>query len=235
MLDQSLRVKALIKAYNPHRNVVQLDTEWGMISEGPKGEVADDVARNANVVGLVHRAVRLIYYAREGILEGASAWQMLNKVNSPGFGILAQEAPDKRFLLYWLYYYFNRHVGEWVNPISGSAPYQSGPSKIQNGLAPVAPGPLTPALATSSADGKTLYLVIANGSWDHSVPLRAQLRGFVADRAEAVVLSQPNLDSPPLLQRKEDGVRTFDVRLSNRGITGTLPPHSVTFITVTAR
>ncbi len=235
MLDQALRVNALIRAYNPHRHIVQLDTEWGNISEGPKGEVADDVPRNANVIGLVHRAVRLIYYAREGMLEGASGWQMLNNVNSPGFGILSQQSPDKRFLLYWLYYYFNRHVGAWVNPISGSAPYQSGAGKIQDGLAPVAPGPLTPVLATSRADGKELFLVVANGSWDRSVPLRARLRGFSAGRAVAVVLSQPDMDAPPLLQRKEDGVHSLDVRLSNDALTATLPPHSVSFFTLTAR
>ncbi|MDR3688025.1 MAG: hypothetical protein P4L46_01510 [Fimbriimonas sp.] len=180
------------------------------------------------------RAVRLIYYTREGMLEGASSWQMLNQVKSPGFGILSQQAPDKRYLMFWLYYYFNRHVGEWVNPILGSAPYQSGPSKIQDGLAPVASGPLTPVLATSSTDGKTLYLVIANGSWDRSVRLRAQLRGFAPGRVEAVVLSQPDLDSPPLLEKKDDGVHPLEVLLSDGALTASLPPHSVSFITVTA-
>ena len=48
-----------------------------MISNGPNGEDADFVMRNGNVVGLVHRAVRMIYYTREGMLKGASSWETL--------------------------------------------------------------------------------------------------------------------------------------------------------------
>ena len=91
-LDLILRLNALIRAYNPGRNVYQYDTEWGLICSGPEGEVEDAVDRNANIVGTVHRAVRLIYYAREGMLRGASSWQMLNRPSDQGFGILARSA-----------------------------------------------------------------------------------------------------------------------------------------------
>jgi len=234
-LDRILRVNALLRAYNPQRGVYQLDTEWGMISSGPNGEPADDLARNANIIGAVHRAVRMIYYAREGMLRGASSWQMLSNVKSPGFGILSQQAPDQRFLLYWLSYYFNRHVGEWVLPIAGTAPFQSDDSHLRMGLAPVAPGPLTPVMATGSADGRTVYLVLANGSWERSFPLRVQLHGFSAARAEGVVLSQTSLDSSPLLEHKEDGVSALGVKLDGGALTGTLPAHSVAFVTITGK
>lgn len=233
ILDLTLRVNALIRAYNPHRNVYQFDTEWGMISGGPAGQDADDVPRNANVIGLVHRAVRLIYYTREGMLHGASAWQMLSNVQSPGFGILSPQAPDKRFLLYWLSYYFNRHVGEWVLPISGAAPFQTEAGQLHDGLPAVPAGPLTPVLATRSADGRTVYLVIANGSASREIPLRARLRGLAAGKVEAVVISQPSLDSSPLLERKEDAVGVLDVHLAGGLLTATLPAHSVSFITIT--
>jgi hypothetical protein len=232
-LNLALRIGALIRAYNPGKSVYQLDTEWGMISNGPGGEDADCVVRNGNIVGVVHRAVRLIYYTREAMLRGASSWQMLVNKDQPGFAFLSQQAPDQRFLLYWLTYYFSRYVGEWVLPVAGRAPYQSATGRPDNGLPAVAPGPLTPVLATRSADGKTIFLVIANGSWDRSIPLRAQLRGFRAGRADALVLSQPSMDSSALLQQEEDAVRPLDVKVLDGLVTATVPAHSVVFIAVT--
>ncbi len=231
-LDLALRVNALIKAYNPKRHVVQLDTEWGMISSGPNGEDADFVMRNGNVVGLVHRAVRLIYYAREGMLRGASSWEMLVNKDQPGFAHLAQQAPDQRFLLYWLTYYFGRHVGEWVLPVSGTAPYQAAAGPLPYGLPQVPPGPVTPVLATRSADGRELYLVIANGSWDRAALARVKLRGFGGTQAEAIVLTQPSMDSEALLARKEDAVQPLEVRLVSGTLTAAVPAHAVVFITV---
>ena len=123
MLDRVLRIEALLRAYNPNRDVYQYDTEWGMICSTPDGKEADYEDRNANIIGTMHRAVRLIYYAREDILRGASGWQMFSRLDAQGFGILSQDAPDKRFMLYWLYYYFNRHLGEWALLTDGTAPY----------------------------------------------------------------------------------------------------------------
>ena len=82
MLDRALRTQALIRAYNHGRDVYQYDTEWGMICNAPGGKEADYEGRNANIIGTLHRAVRLIYYAREDILRGASGWQMLNRLNA---------------------------------------------------------------------------------------------------------------------------------------------------------
>ena len=64
-----------------------------MICSAPDGKEADYEDRNANIIGTLHRAVRLIYYAREDILRGASGWQMLSRIDAPGFGILSPEAP----------------------------------------------------------------------------------------------------------------------------------------------
>ena len=44
----------------------------------------------------------------------------------PGFGFLATDAPRCRAMNYWLYCYFNRHVGQWVVGIDGTAPYHDG-------------------------------------------------------------------------------------------------------------
>ena len=232
-LDLILQTNALIRAYNPGRDVYQYDTEWGMISSGPHGEIADAVDRNANIVGTVHRAVRLIYYAREDLLRGASGWQMLSSIDAQGFGILSQQAPDKRFLLYWLYYYFNRHLGEWALDMDGAAPYYTpaatdGLSDRPSDYA----GPVTPALVTLSRDRKSLYLVVANGSWDRAVPCSLDMRNFGPARVSGIVLTSPDIDGKPLLQRKEDAIADLPVTLAGRRVTCTIPPHSVVFLTV---
>jgi len=229
VLEDALRLNALIRACNPDRDVYQYDTEWGLHTFGPNEERADNVDRNANIFGTIHRAVRLIYYAREGMLRGASSWQMLNRVGAQGFGILAQEAPDKRFMLYWLYYYFNRHVGEWVLATDGTAPWHE-PGGEENGGA--GSGPLTPVLATLSEDGRSLYLVIANGSWERTVPCRVSLRSFAATGVRGILLSHPDPDGKPLLERKEDAVSELPVELSGDVLTCTIPPHSAVFISL---
>jgi hypothetical protein len=229
MLDLALRNQALIRAYNPGRDVYQYDTEWGMICSAPDGKEADYEGHNANIIGTLHRAVRMIYYAREDILRGASGWQMLSRTNAPGFGILSQEVPDKRFLLYWLYYYFNRHLGEWALATDGVAPYYQ--PKQETDRAKFT-GPLTPVLATLSKDEQALYLVLANGSWARAVPCRMQLRNFVLGHAEGILLTNDGLDGPPLLDRKEDAVRNFSVAQEARAVNCILPAHSVVFLTL---
>jgi hypothetical protein len=227
MLDRALRIQALLRAYNGARPVYQYDTEWGMICSTADGKDADYEDRNANILGTVHRAVRLIYYAREDIVRGAGGWQMLSRRDAQGFGILSQEAPDQRFLLYWLYYYFNRHVGQWVLPIDGTAPYYQ-PRQEAGGCA----GPLTPVLATLSGDGNEIYLVLANGSWTRAVPCRVTLRDFRAAQARAIVLSSDKLDGKPLLERKEEAVSDFPVGLAGEEMTCTLGPHAIVFVTL---
>jgi hypothetical protein len=227
MLERALRINALLHAYNGDRPVYLYDTEWGMICSTADGKDADYEDRNANIIGTVHRAVRLIYYAREDIVRGASGWQMLSRRNAQGFGILSQDAPDQRFMLYWLYYYFNRHVGQWVLRTDGTAPYhQPGPGAGE------CAGPLTPVLATWSDDGNEMYLVMANGSWTRAVPCRVMLQGFRAARARGVVLSSNELDGKPLLEKKEEAVSDFPVGTTGEEVNCTLPPHAVVFVTL---
>ncbi len=230
VLDRILQVNALIREYNPGRDVYQYDTEWGLHSMGPDGERADYVDRNGNVFGTVHRGVRLIYYAREGMLRGASSWEMLNSVRAQGFGILSQAAPDKRYMLYWLYYYFNRHVGEWALETDGTAPYYTAAEADY----PDRPtGPATPVLATLTEDGTELYLVIANGLWDRAVPCRVAVKNFDPVEVSGIALSHPDPDGKPLLESKEEAVSDLPVLLDGDVLTCTIPPHCMAFISVT--
>lgn len=234
LLDRTLQVNALLREYNPGREVYQYDTEWGLHSAGPGGERADDVDRNANIEGTLHRAVRLIYYAREGMLRGASSWQMLNNTRAQGFMVLAQGAPEKRSMLYWLYYYFNRHVGAQVLDLQGTAPYYTvtGDPRLPDGSWS---GPLTPVLVTLSENRKTLYAVIANGSWDQTVPCQLNWQGFRAAGAEAYQLSSDDLDAKPLLDDDQAFVKLLDPTTTETGLTLEVPPHSVMFVRIEAR
>jgi hypothetical protein len=171
--------------------------------------------------------VRLIYYAREDILRGASGWQMFSAMTDQGFGILSQEAPEKRFMLYWLYYYFNRHVGEWVLRTDGTAPYYQPPP----GTGDFA-GPLTPVLATLSRDGHEVFLVIANGSWTRAVPCQMKLESFQASQASGIIITSDKLDGKPLLEDKRDFVSDFSVKTSGKEVNYTIPPHAVVFVTL---
>ena len=234
-LDDCLKINALANAYNPGREVVQLDTEWGMHCHGPNGERADNVDRNANVYGTLHRAVRLIYYAREGMLAGASSWQMLNRVGAQGFGVLAPTEPDKRFMLYWLYYYFNRHLGQSALELQGTAPWYvptaEDTARLGEGKYD---GPQTPVLATLDRDGRNLYVVVANGSWDNAQPCRINLRNFVLAKAAGIVLTHADPDGKPLLERKEDAVSPLSVSGQRDSLSCVIPPHAVVFLTLTA-
>ncbi len=147
-----------------------------MICGAPDGKPADYEDRNANIIGTVHRAVRLIYYAREGILRGASGWQMLSALNGQGFGILSQQAPEQRFLLYWLYYYFNRHVGEWALRTEARALPPAAQGIGVRGSPHAGAGHLKPRRARDS-------LVIANGSSTRGRALPREAGNFRADAA----------------------------------------------------
>ncbi len=228
MLDRALRTQALIRAYNPARDAYQYDTEWGVLGH-QAGEEEGFNVRTANIMATTHVAVRMIYYAREDILRGASGWCLLGWIKKCANGILTLNAPEKRYMLYWLYYYFNRHVGETVAAMEGTAPYyqpQQARDRERFG------GPLTPTLATLSKDEKELYLVIANGSWTTSVPCRVRLQNFTVGRATGVVLTNDDLDANPLLERKEDFVKDFTVAIEGDAVTCAIPPHAVVFVTL---
>ena len=229
VLNDAIKLNSLLRVYNPGRDVFQYDTEWGAGGDGPQG--VDKENRNANILGTLYRAVRLIYYTREGMLRGAGSWCMLTTLKSPGFGIISQEAPKQRLLIYWLYYYFNRHVGTQMLPMEGTAPYYT-PVNGDDPYNKQYSGPVTHALATLSADGRQLYLVIANGSWSQTYPCSVTTKGFIAKSANGMLLSNDDLDGNPLLQRKEDAISDFPVTMEATKMTCKVPPHSVVFITL---
>jgi hypothetical protein len=237
-LDEALTLNALIEAYNPGREVYQLDTEWGLAPEGVREDDREGMWVGSNITGSVYRAVRMIYYAREGMVRGASGWEMFSRSHYELFAFLTREAPEKRYVLYWTYYYFNRHCGPKALDISGTAPFFNAgkydPAKpVINANSPNDyAGPLTPVLATASDDGSEVYLVIANGSWEQDIPAEFTLTGITPASVKGVVLSQDDMKANPLVDKREDVVSDLAVTTDGEKLAFTVPVHSVVFVTV---
>lgn len=227
-LDEARQLNALLQAYNPDRPVSIYDTEWGLHSEAADGGKAWAEPRNANVVGTLYRAVRMLYYAREDVVEGAAGWNLFSMSHNPGFLLIASDKPEQRSMLFWLYHHFSRHLGDDVVSITGRAPYHPDPQDAG------APGfPLTPVMATLSADSSRLFVMIVNGSWERDMPARLRLAGFSARACNAVLLRHDDLNAHPLLKNDAEFVHDLPVTLAGDALSFTLPSHSITFLTLT--
>lgn len=225
------RWNALLQAVNPGRPVVQYDSEWGLHESTPDGRTADFEVKNGNVFGTVYRAVRLLYCTREDLLAGASGWNTLSGSRAVGFAMLYHDRPEARSMLYWLYYYYNRHLGDDVLDLAGTAPYYR--LRQSASLLPTAPEvPATPVLATLDRDGRTLYLMAVNGFWDRAVEAEVQIAGFRMGPATGVVLASDDLNASPILPAKDRFVQPLALRLDESALRFTLPAHAIVFLQV---
>jgi hypothetical protein len=237
-LERIRRTGALIAAYNPARTVTQIDTEWGLHAQPgperhtslPPGDRVMAYERNGNLTGAMVRAVRLIHYLREGVVEGACGWGLFGLGRFPAFTTLPVEdaTRERTTVLYWLHHQFARHCGGQVLDTTGTVPFRTAGRLLygREGMAV----PLTPVLATADADA--VYLIVANGSWERSFPARIDLRGFAASAVEGTVLNQDDPDAPALLERPEDVLRALPVTLEGDRIAFTLPAHALVFVRV---
>lgn len=158
---------------------------------------------------------------------------MFTDPSAPRFGALIRKAPDERYLFYWMFYLFLRHVGANVLAISGTSPWYIPPPDENVSPKPEqAGGPLAPALVTSSADGHTLYTVVANASWETKLACNLKLSHFSARSARGLVLSQKEANAPALVDRMEDVVSKLELQSDVEHVTFTLPADSVAFITI---
>jgi hypothetical protein len=129
---------------------------------------------------------------------------------------------------YWLYYYFQRHLGDTVLELRGTAPYHEGACDEQ-----VFRGPITPAVVSISRGSRRLLAIVANGSWSRSVPCRIELSNYaLSGKPEGIVLSHSDADGSPLVAHKEDLVGDLPLHGDGLRVTAVLPPHSVAFITL---
>jgi hypothetical protein len=244
---------------NRNRQIYHYDTEWGSHGSrypwnpqlGTCGTAHDEV-RNANLYGTLQRAVRLIYYLREDIMEGAANWYMFTEDPEPpqngvAWGILTPRDPQYRSMVYWLYYYFNNFLGDWILDIEGTAPFKKevythegswGPLKIE--------GPYTPVLASLSNDGRQIYLIIVNGSENNQNQFRINFVDFPINQVESVLLNDYRLsrdlyswkNNHPFSRNSADFIKRYSLlSLSSdkKVLNGKLPPHSILFIKATRR
>ncbi|MCJ7751982.1 MAG: hypothetical protein MUQ65_12945 [Armatimonadetes bacterium] len=234
-----LGTREVLDRYNPGRHIQILDTEWAMHGYNSGSGSADSAARNGNIAGTLHRAVRLIYYLNNDLLEAAAQFLAIGPRGTPGFSIVALD-DDREFLSYYLNYYLRQYVGDEVLTTSGTCPYyeqKDVPSDYRyTGVVYDVSMPEAPVLATRSADGKTVYLVAANATAEKSLPCRVELKGFRAQTAEGKRLSG-DPDGAPLVDKESDVMSALPVKLAADGgsIAFDAAPHSVSFISLTAR
>ncbi len=215
LLDHIVNMTRLAARLNPGRTILQMDTEWGMHSPGPDGERADDALRNGNIVGALHRAVRLICYLREGVVQAACGWQALTNSKLPGYSFLPTNEPERRGVLYWLQHRFARYVGDQALEIAGRGPYY---------LAKGTYGPTHPVLATQSEDA--LYLITVNPT---QRTVEARIRAVRTGEAQAEAMSQPSPDSPAWAD-EDRLIKPLRVRRTSGEYRLDLPPLSIVFI-----
>jgi len=226
-------MNALLHRYNPGRDVCQFDTEWSLHSSA--GGTVAGTWQNGNIVGALHRAVRLIYYVREDIVRGASGWEMFSSPAKARWNALGLVAPDeeRQAAIYWVHRCFNEYVGDWVVTISGTTPYYAPPTDA--GVASRKPlaGPLVPLVVMSDDKAQTLTAMAANVSADRAVPCVLHMQAFDARTATGVRLSQADVNAHPLLAKKEDFVAPFEATVENGNTVRCLiPPKSIVFLRI---
>lgn len=234
LLDEMmLRMNALLRRYNPGRAVCQYDTEWSLHSNA--GGTVAGTWQNGNIVGALHRAVRLIYYAREDIVQGASGWEMFSSPAKARWNALGLIAPDegRQAAIYWVHRCFNEYVGDWVVTIKGTTPYYVPPAEAGTASRLPLAGSLVPLAVMSDARGQALTAMAANVSADRAVPCVLRLQAFNARKATGVRLSQDDVKAHPLLVTKEDFVTPFEAIIEDGNtVRCVLPPKSVVFLRI---
>jgi len=220
-LVEAQTINAILQACNPGRDVRIYDSEWGLHDDSRMRPWVEP--RHGNQLGTLYRAVRMIYYARENVVRGASGWVLFSEAQHPGFLVVARDKPEKRSMKYWLYHYFNRHLGERVLDLDGTAPC----------LPPSAGGyPLTPMIATISTDGSLVSMILVNGSKDMSYPAAITIVGFNPKHSTATLLRHEDLQADALLVRDADFVHDLPLTVAGERVSFILPAHSVAFITL---
>lgn len=239
MVNEMLQARAILDAFAPQAYIYE--TEWAMNRKPSNEEItptttADWQLVNSELPGTMHRLVRMIYFAQGGFIEGASAWTLF--VYTPGrlgFGLVPKFDYSKTTMLYWTYYYFNRHIGPLIPHLDGESPYYRG--QFNQDTFPFLPknltlfeGPAAPMLATMNEDRSELYIVQVNGLRDEDIPATFTLQGAEITGVEAVLLTREDIEDFPQLDDPADFVRSFEAGIAGRTATFDLPAKSAIFI-----
>jgi alpha-L-arabinofuranosidase len=229
-LDRALDINQILDDVVPGQNAYQYDSEWAPIYHETSGETGGASVRTGNIYGTLHSAVRLIYYAKGDFVKAASAWTALGKKTTTmghSFLPLYDLTGSGRTYNYWLYYYFNRHLGDDILDITGTVPYYT----PQLGSLSEFAGPEVPMLVTKT--GNKIYIVAANGSRTQDETATFNLSNFTVNSAVGVRMTNNDIDAHPLIATKSTVVNNFTVNVSNNTVTFPMQKHSIVFITLT--
>lgn len=214
-------LNALIKYYNLNKDIHIYDSEWGLHSASSTNK-AWALNMNSNVIGTLYRAVRMLYYAREDLVLGASGWALFDSSYNSGFLTVPIDKPQHKTTMYWLYYYMNRFLGQNVLKLSGEAPYYTNSSFSTI---------LTPTMATINEDNNKIFLIIINASQEKEVNTFVEFESFSIYSHKGIYLSHDDMLSHPVLENKSDYVHNLKITQETKcKIKLSLPPHSISFM-----
>jgi alpha-N-arabinofuranosidase len=94
--------------------------------------------------------------------------------------------------------------------------------------------PYLSVIASRSADGKAVYLMVVNKNLDAAMTAKVRLTGFKPGSAKAWMLTGPSVDATNEQQPENVTVRMRDLGKVEDGFALTFPPHSLTALEIRA-
>ena len=238
------QTNAKISTNNPaNNNIYQMDTEWRIMVEGTDGDGEHNI-RNGNMWGVLHAGVRMIYYMRDGYMHGATYWNIRGSTSQnivpSGYDSSSTFLDGKYSLNYWLFYYMTHNTGDIVlNSSSTSTPCLTGTvgGNVDTGssTSETYTGPQAPVMVTMSNDSRSIFVTIVNGNWTNSFPLEINITNYNVNSVSASIISgDGNLNGTWLCANKATcvGNLPLTIDMNRKTITGTMPAHSIAFVTI---
>jgi hypothetical protein len=248
-INNTINIGSQIKRYNPNKpSIYQMDTEWRLMY----GDGAFDI-QNGNIWDVLHDSVRMTYYIRDGYMRGATAWILKgglpDSIVPTGHDWSSKNTSLQGRLLeggysynYWMYYYMIHNTGNIVlNSSLSTGPCLTGTvgRNVDDTSSPATEtftGPQVPSMVTMSDDASKLYITMTNGNWTAGFPFEIDISNYGFTSMSGVYISGDGnkLDGDWFCATR--ATCTNNLQLSANAnksiITGTIPAHSVAFITL---
>lgn len=239
-LLKTLSIQTLIEKYDTSQRLFQLVTEWAKNSRTTNEKRPWFVSQNGNMLGTLHRAVRLIYYLREGMVDGAASWNLFGKYKrrgkrADGFHYLFIDKPTASSLLYQMHYLFRKHVGKYIVKFRGKAPFYES-RKIDSELIDFAM-PYTPVIVTTNLTRDSIFIILVNASYNKTFKVNIHFESTTAFKLSGKLLTDSRsnfLDRSGLIEDPQNFIKRINViKIKPNNFAFSIAPHSIAYLTGT--
>jgi hypothetical protein len=230
-------VIAVTKQYTAHL-LQDLDLGSKCVTEWWSSSVNSDPGhpafpnRDGNIYGLIMGAYRLMYVHEMAGIRSCTKWHLFdgnyaNVEETKRYLVLKPYMPGKRGYSYWLFYYLNRYIGDWLHPVSGTAPIVT----LQDSLNQNQTALKTPVMVTSTSN--RIYIWLLNCDWSNTVNASITISGRTVSSASGVMFKRDDPDEQGWTDETPTGlVSNISASVSNNTVSLTLQPHSLTLLEV---